>query len=423
MIITVIDAMGKVTPVEVDEGTAIEDLKALIEVEMNIPFVDQILVFENKRLDDKKTLKESGIKDGDMIRAENKKALDLMKAFQNPNQNPFNMFNQGGNQANNLNNQLKQEALKIKKHYEESPNDLQYILHQSPEFAQAVLNDDINVLMNYIKKSNEKKNQEKMKEMERITKLNADPFDLENQKAIEEEIRMGNVNDHLEMAQEYMPESFGSVTMLYIDTKINGTQIQAFVDSGAQITIMSQVCAERCGIFRFIDKRFSGMAQGVGTSRILGRVHIVAMQVMGEFFQCSITILEDDKVDFLFGLDMLKRHQCNIDLKSNKLVFTATDLHVPFLAEGEIKRHLITGHPKDDKLMVNEDKKDTNPSNQGTIPKPQLTQPKNTSGYAEDEIAKLTSLGFSKEQAIEALKACGGNTELAASFLFQGGGF
>ena len=47
---------------------------------------------------------------------------------------------------------LMNEALEIKRHYENSPNDLQYILHQNPELAQAVLSDDINVLMNLMAK-------------------------------------------------------------------------------------------------------------------------------------------------------------------------------------------------------------------------------------------------------------------------------
>ena len=50
----------------------------------------------------------------------------------------------------------------------------------------------------------------------------------------------------MELAMEYNPESFGTVIMLYIDCKVNGYNIKAFVDSGAQATIMSQVYSKLC---------------------------------------------------------------------------------------------------------------------------------------------------------------------------------
>ena len=42
---------------------------------------------------------------------------------------------------------------------------------------------------------------------------------------------------------EYTPEVFGHITMLYINASINKVPIQAFIDSGAQMTVMSQSLA------------------------------------------------------------------------------------------------------------------------------------------------------------------------------------
>ena len=76
--------------------------------------------------------------------------------------------------------------------------------------------------------------------MERVQRLNnADVFDVEAQKEIEEQIRQEMVNKNYQLAQEEFPEFFGHITMLYIDTKVNNHPLQAFVDSGAQSTIIS----------------------------------------------------------------------------------------------------------------------------------------------------------------------------------------
>lgn len=254
--------------------------------------------------------------------------------------------------------------------------------------------------------------------------------------------------------------------MLYINTEVNGHPIKALVDSGAQATIMSAQCAEACGIIRLLDKRFSGIAKGVGTARILGHVHSAEITIGDAILRCSFTVMEGKDIDLLFGLDMLKRYQACIDLFKNKLVFPSHE--VPFLAEWEIPKHL-------EEAIVNEPTvpgpngteigarsgairpagvnsntasaasagnssavgtgagigqtsgasasssagKDTTPR---TVPKTVASlapAPAEILRYPQAAIDQLCGLGYSKERVVLALNASNGNVEYAAGFLFD----
>ena len=238
---------------------------------------------------------------------------------------------------------------------------------------------------------------------------------------------------------------FGRVHMLYIPVEVNQFKIKAFVDSGAQTTIMSPSCAEQSGILRLLDKRFAGVARGVGTAKILGRVHSAQIRIGNTFLACSFTVMEGKDVDLLLGLDMLKKHQANIDLGRNKLIIQGEE--IDFLGEADI--------PKTDELLKDEP---TVPGPPGTMtgaisgtvvpanppvdggqrerpasalatePSTQRTQAvpsgpssqQSTTGpasFPKESIEQLTRMGFTIEESIHALEVAGGNVEAAAGFL------
>lgn len=61
------------------------------------------------------------------------------------------------------------------------------------------------------------------------------------------------------------------------------------------------------------------------------------IKVQAVHLPMSITVLESGSMEFLFGLDMLRRYQCCIDLRRGVLrVDVAPPVELPFLAEHEL---------------------------------------------------------------------------------------
>lgn len=110
--------------------------------------------------------------------------------------------------------------------------------------------------------------------------------------------------------------------------------------SGAQTTIISKQCAERCNILRLMDTRFQGVARGVGTAKIHGRIHLALMTLMSEVFEISLTVMDSvgGGYDVLLGLDMLRKHAAVIDLQDNCLRIGG--VAVPFLGEADIPKSM-----------------------------------------------------------------------------------
>ena len=193
----------------------------------------------------------------------------------------------------------------VRQHFLSNPYELAMLQERNPPLAEALLSGDPQRFRDALLRQRQAVSD---MEMQRIRMINADPFDPEYQAKIAQDIQQKNIDENMEAALEYTPESFSRVVMLYINCKVNGVPVKALVDSGARSTVMSATCAERCSIMRLVDRRFAGVAFGVGTQKIIGRVHLGQIQIGNDFLASSFQVLENQAEDMLLGLDMLRRH-------------------------------------------------------------------------------------------------------------------
>ncbi|KAB1268015.1 Protein DDI1-like protein 2 [Camelus dromedarius] len=340
---------------QVDADFELHNFRALCELESGIPAAESQIVYAERPLtDNHRSLASYGLKDGDVVILRQKENADPRPSRDKRANLPRIDFRSiavpgtsssrqrqppGAQQSRSSPGEiasspqgLDNPAL-LRDMLLANPHELSLLKERNPPLADALLSGDLEKFSRVLV---EQQQDRARREQERIRLFSADPFDLEAQAKIEEDIRQQNIEENMTIAMEEAPESFGQVVMLYINCKVNGHPVKAFVDSGAQMTIMSQACAERCNIMRLVDRRWAGIAKGVGTQKIIGRVHLAQVQIEGDFLACSFSILEEQPMDMLLGLDMLKRHQCSIDLKKNVLVIGTTGSQTTFLPEGEL---------------------------------------------------------------------------------------
>lgn len=179
-----------------------------------------------------------------------------------------------------IDNKVKEESKRLKEIYLNNPDELNYLFSINPELAEILVSENNTKLEEYVRKIVEKKEEERKKNADEHFKImNADPNDPDAQRKIEEIIRKKNIEENLQMAQEYLPETMMPVHMLFIRLEINKMTMVALVDTGAQSTIISEDLAKKCGIFNLCDTRFSGIAKGVGTSKIIGVIHACQLKI------------------------------------------------------------------------------------------------------------------------------------------------
>ncbi|CAN6819163.1 unnamed protein product [Brassica oleracea] len=418
MRITVMTTGEQIITLDVDSQETVENVKALLEVEANVPIQQQQLLYNGNEMRNSDKLSALGVKDDDLL------MMMVSNASSGSNAARSDLgLNPDGSALN---------PAAFQQHIRGDANLMGQLFQTDPELAQVITGSDLNKLQDVLRSRHQQRSVVQRQKEEELALLYADPFDVEAQKKIEAAIRQQKgIDENWEAALEHNPEGFARVIMLYVDMEVNGVPLKAFVDSGAQSTIISKSCAERCGLLRLMDQRYKGIAQGVGETEILGRIHVAPIKIGNNFYPCSFVVLDSPNMEFLFGLDMLRKHQCTIDLKDNVLTVGGGEVSVPFL-----QGYKLPSEKDLPSRFLDEERVPNQASSSGAAVPSGFTEKKNSTVASptsqpsrqntsegpefEAKIAKLVELGFSREAVVQALRLFAGNEEQAAGFLFGG---
>ncbi|KAG9259302.1 uncharacterized protein F5Z01DRAFT_36058 [Emericellopsis atlantica] len=204
---------------EVFPEMTVETLRESIHAESKVAPLSQHIYHNGKLLsDNSKTLEQLEIADGEMLAVHvrdmrGSTGVPAQPAAARQPQQP--RPPQGG--------QAQPDPEMIRLQVLGNPAMRQQVQSQNPELAAAL--EEPARFAQILRDSYGREQRERLERQREIERLNDDPFNIDNQRRIEEMIRQERVMENLQNAMEHNPEVFGRVHLLYANVEVNGHKI------------------------------------------------------------------------------------------------------------------------------------------------------------------------------------------------------
>ncbi|KAJ0874479.1 putative DNA damage-inducible protein [Helianthus annuus] len=173
MKITVMTADEQIVTLEVDRDESVENLKALLEIESQVPLQQQQLLYNGKEMRNAETLSGLGVADGDLV-------MMVSNAASSRDSSNEVSLNPDGSAVN---------PAAFQQQVRNNSNLMAQLFQSDPELAQIILGNDLNKLQDVLRVRHRQRTEYSRQQEEEMALLYADPFDVEAQKKIEAAIR------------------------------------------------------------------------------------------------------------------------------------------------------------------------------------------------------------------------------------------
>lgn len=119
------------------------------------------------------------------------------------------------------------------------------------------------------------------------------------------------------------PFATTSSHMATVPCVIGNISVEMLVDTGAQTSVLSIPIVRQLGLIDRLDRRYMGVAAGVGQARISGKINniVCAFGVGHVEFPMSFIVIDVKDSLVILGLDQMRKYKCLVDMEREKLVF------------------------------------------------------------------------------------------------------